>query len=256
MQPQLSPADSKPTEFRIRRRVITAYVGLGVLSFLLSGIATLWGIWNWYFAYSHYGPIVVWKWSAGPLWMGLILAFLGSAWFLAAYHARRYRVIIHENGIVDNRLVQKCKLPWGDIEGIRTSSERYGLPGIMLGKRTTIWVVPKQGKIFRFPSALGGLETFVNMIKSQIYQGLLERYRETLQGGQPLDFGPLKLTPQEIVMSRAKIPWDQVRGVSLEQGRLIIRSGVEGSTKMKISAKKILNVDLVVQLIQKMEFHS
>lgn len=256
MQPQLSPAASKPTEFRIKRRVINAYVGLGVLSFLLSGIATLWGIWNWYFAYSHYGPIVVWKWSAGPLWMGLILAFLGSSLFLAAYHARRYRVIIHENGIVDNRWVQKCKLPWKDIEGIRTSSERYGLPGIMLGKRTIIWVVPKGGKTFRFPSALEGLETFVNMIKSQIYQGLLERYRETLQGGQRLDFGPLKLTTQEIVMSRAKIPWDQVRGVSLERGRLIILSGVDGSTKTKIPAKKVLNVDLVVQLIQKMEFRS
>jgi hypothetical protein len=94
------------------------------------------------------------------------------------------------------------------------------------------------------------------MIKSQIYQGLLERYRETLQGGQRLDFGPLKLTTQEIVMSRAKIPWDQVRGVSLERGRLIILSGVDGSTKTKIPAKKVLNVDLVVQLIQKMEFRS
>jgi len=256
MQPQLSPADSKPTEFRIRRRMINAYIGLGVLSFLLSGIAILWGIWNWYFAYSHYGPIVVWKWSAGPLWMGLILVFLGSGWFFAAYHARRYRVIIHENGIVDNRWINKCKLPWEDIDGIRTSSERYGLPGIVLGNRTIIWVVPKGGKKIRFPNALEELETFVNMIKSQIYQGLLERYRQTLQGGQPLDFGPLKLTTQEIVMSRTKIPWDQVHDVSLERGRLIIRSGVDGSTKTKIPAKKVLNVDLVVQLIQKMEFRS
>jgi len=256
MEPQPAQAGSRPTEFQIRRRVLHVYIGLGILSFLLTFIAIGLGIWNWYFAYSHYGPVVVWKWSTGPLWIGLILAFLGSVWFLAAYHTRKYRVIIHESGIVDNRWLQKCKLSWGDIEGIRTSSEKYGLPGIILGKRTIIWVVPNQGKKIRFPSALDRLDAFVDMIKSHIYQGLLERYRAALQQEQSLDFGPLKLTTQEIVLSRIKIPWEQVRGVSLERGRLIIRSGVDGSMETKISAKKILNVDLVVQLIQKMEYRS
>ncbi len=256
MEQPLSQTDARPAEFRIRRRVINAYIGLGILSFLLSMIATLWGIWNWYFAYGHYGPVVVWKWASGPLWSGLILALLGSTWLLAAYHAWAYRVIIHESGIRDNRWIRKCTLPWGNIEGIRTSSVKFGLPGIMLGKRTTIWVLPKQGKKIRFPNALDRLDAFVDMIKTHIYQGLLERYRESLQQGLPLDFGPIKLTSKEIALSRVKIPWDQVHSVSLERGRLILRSGADGRTKTKILARKVLNVDLVVQLIQKMEFHS
>ena len=242
--------------FRIRRRYVRVYTGVAVMAGLLAVIAIIWGIWNWFYAFSHYGPIVVWKWSAGPLWVGFVLGIIALVSALVSIHARRHLVVVHSAGVDDNRWWRRCHLKWEEVVGIRTNSEQFGLSGVAFSRRATVWLVPIRGRSVRFSTALEGLEDFTEMIKSYLYPGLLVQYRDSLGQDQILEFGPVQITKREIVIAGTHIQWDQVVRVELEKGRLTIYSGDEGRTKHSVAAKKVLNVDLVLQLIQNMEFKS
>jgi hypothetical protein len=88
----------------------------------------------------------------------------------------------------------------------------------------------------------------VEFIKSQVYPGLLEDYRQKYNQGGPLSFGPLILTAKGIQRKDQMLQWEDLGQVSLGRGILSLEL-IDGQ-RVRIPAHKVPNVEICTQLIE------
>jgi hypothetical protein len=223
---------------------------------LIGAIAAFaWAIFRWYFAYHHFGPAVVGRWTAPALILALVLAAISAIGLILYLSARSYRVITNEINLLITKRDNTVSIPWEEIEFVRSSSIRYGVAKLEWGNRSTLWIHTSKGQVFRFVNNLIDFNSLAEIVKSKLYPRYLAHYRQHLNQGQSIDFGPVQLTPSGIVFGRKKCHWSELVGVSLARGRLTLT--VNRGPRMKsysIPARKIPNADVCAQLIQNIEY--
>jgi len=243
------------TSHHVRLVIRRTYLALTTLGFLGAVAAFVWAIFRWYFAFHHFGPAVVGRWTTPALILSLVLAAIGAIGLILYLSARSYGVITNEASVQIKKGNLEVSIPWEDIEFARFSSIRYGVAILEWGNRSTMWLHTTSGQIFRFANNLMDFNSLAETIKANLYPRYLARYRQNLNQGQSIDFGPIQLTPNGIVFGRKKYGWSAVEGVSLARGRLTITANENERMKSySISARKIPNSDLCAQLIQNIEY--
>ena len=246
-----TPYNSHPVKLELRR----TYLAVTMLGFIGAIAAFAYAIYRWYFAYHHFGPAVVGRWTTPALILALVLAAIGAIGLILYMSARRYRVITNETSLQIRKRNHAVSIPWEEIEFVRSSSIRYGVAKFEWGNRSTLWVHTSNGQVFRFVNNLMDFNSLAETIKANLYPRYLTRYRQDLNQGQSIDFGPIQLTPNGIVFGRKECHWSALEGVSLARGRLTIT--MKDGKQMKsysIPARKIPNSDLCAQLIQNIEY--
>ncbi len=240
-------------EHRLRRnRQWTAVVVAGVLllvALVMIGI----GVYRWYFAFSRYGPAVVWRWSAPALLMGGGLGLLALFSGALAWRRRPPTIRVHRRGLSLLRGSSIERVEWRDVRRIHTNAVRYGLPPLPLSREAEITLELLDGRRIRLSHMLEGFLELVETVKRHVYPGLLAEYTAAFNQGRPLAFGPLVLSAQGVQRGKQVLPWSAISQATLNDGHLRVDATPGGrSERIKIPVHQIPNVDLCVQLIQKL----
>lgn len=246
-----TPNSSHPLRLELRR----TYQAVSMLGFLGAMAAFAWSIFRWYFAYHHFGPAVVGRWTAPALILTLVLAAIGVFGLILCLSARNYHVITNELSLQIKKRNHIISIPWEKIKFVRSSSIRYGLAIFEWGNRSALWVHTSNGQVFRFVNNLVDFNGLAETVKANLYPRYLARYRQDLNQGQSIDFGPIQLTPNGIIFGRNECEWSELENVTLARGRLTITTNDGQRIKSySIPARKIPNSDLCAQLIQNIEY--
>lgn len=204
-------------------------------------------------AYTAYGPLLVPRWVGAPLALGLALA-LGAAWMAArAWRASRVRVRLHASGLAILRGRRGQALTWGDVRRVWSRAERTGLPGLPGTRRVRLEIEAVDGRRLRLDDRLEDFESLAAAVKAGVYPRLLAEYTRAFNGREPIQFGPLRLTPDGVVDPRRGelIGWKEIRGASLAGGRVLIETARPGRrAALRVTAHRVPNVELCTQLIQ------
>lgn len=234
---------------RLSQRRLNAWVaGIGLL---LGGALVMFGLWRWTFAYSNYGPAVVWRWSLPWLLIGAPLLLLGA---LAAAWTIRWgglRIIIHQRGMLVLRGSREWAIPWEEILHIYTSGVRYGVLGVIWGSRAALVLETRDRRKLRLTQALEGLVPFIETVKRNVYPRLLASYTRDFHSGVGLPFGAVWLTAQGVRKGSRTLGWGDVEAARIRDGRLELKpkAGRRLGT-IRAPAQDVPNVELCLQLVQ------
>jgi len=66
------------------------------------------------------------------------------------------------------------------------------------------------------------------LINRRLARTLLPLHRQSLQNGEALDFGPLRLTRAELRQGDRRLPWSEIRGVETRDRDVVVRPGRAG----------------------------
>ncbi len=211
------------------------------------------GVYRWYFAFSRYGPAVVWRWSAPALLIGGGLGLLAIFSGALAWRRRPPTIRVHRRGLSLVRGSSLERVEWRDVRRIHTNAVRYGLPLLPLSREAEVTLELLDGRRIRLPHTLDGFLELVETVKRHVYPGLLTEYTAAFNQGRPLAFGPIVLTAQGVQQGKQVLPWQSISQATLIDGRLTVEAAMGGRPeRLKIPVHLIPNVDLCVQLIQKL----
>jgi len=229
-----------------------------IIACLLAAIASIaLAIYRWNFAFSRFGPAVVWRWTRPYLTAAIILLAFAALQAWLRRRERRHQVSTHERGLLLRDGKKVMFVPWGSIEGIRIAVVRYGLPGWIWGARSQLTLVTNDSAEHRFTGALTDLHSLIGEIKAQVFPRLLHTYRARLEKRQAIEFGPIQLRPEAVQIRRKIIPWKDVSGAAIHGGRFqITYNTARGEASRTLPVRIVPNADLCKQLIESIEIRS
>ena len=232
-------------EYRMLCMLIAA---IGISTAAISGAI---GIYRWYFAYRHYGPAAVTRWSGPAIGISFGCAILGFIGLACLLHLRGSYAKAYAGGILVHRGRKTEKISYDQIQAVSTSTIRYGLPWFDWGTRTKLTLHLKQGRRVSLTECLNNLDQLAITVKQRVYPGLLNQYRKALQEGHAVQFGSVQISTQGIYYGKRMYPWSEIGNVSLERGLLAVHTQASARKRaIRISVHRVPNIDLCFQLIQ------
>lgn len=224
----------------------------------LSAIATLvcvgLGFYRWNFAYTYFGPAVIWRFARPFFTAALVFTGFGVLQFYLRRGEARHQVSTHPSGMILRGGKRVIFMPWSSIEDIRFTIIRYGLPGWFWGDRSVLILKTNDGGLHRLTGALSDLHALIKQIKDQVFPRLLNAYRRQLAQGQAIEFGPITLLPDGLRLRKRKLAWNQIVDAEIHAGRLQLRyRDGERIHTSRIAVGRIANADLCRQLIEQIE---
>lgn len=243
------------SQHRLNPNIERRVVFLLIASLVVALMAVLWSMYRWYFAFARFGPAVVWRWSGPAIGIALLALLLAAYSGLFLIRNRKRQLIMTPQGLLQTNGNDRRALGWSAVASIRTAAARYTLIRREQRAQPRISLRTLDGQTLKLSPHLTGLAEAQQIIKQNIYPAAMNRYRERMKAGQPLEFGPLQLTRQGIAYRGRSEPWQHFHDVKLENGRLLIEfRGAGRGRKFSIPAARIPNIDLCVQLLKNIEY--
>jgi hypothetical protein len=227
---------------------ILAGVGLG------GGIgAAAYGVWRCFFAFQHYGPAVVWRWSRLPLAFSLALICIGIFGLVKLIQLRGLTIRTYRRGLTYGKGKRRKVILWPQVRSIHTSAVLYDLPGLGGDGHAAIELRTDDERRLKLTSALGQLEQLARVVKRSVYPGLLDEYRQMLRRRESLSFGPLELSEAGIRHGKRVLRWVNVDRVVLNRGQLLVSPSVgETANRIRVSVNKIPNLEVCAHMIKQL----
>jgi hypothetical protein len=239
--------------FRTHRRLRGLYAVLTFSGFGGAVLAFAFAIWRWYFAYRHFGPAVVWRWSSPALAASAGLALAGTLGAIALWRSQGVTATVGPRTLTIQRGGALTTIPWEQIEEIYTSAVRYGLFAATQGGRARLTLRLADGPRIRFSDAMQDLPQLGDAIKGRVYPRLLEKKLDAFNRGEAISFGPLSLAPTGFKLRSTQLGWDKLESAALREGYLeVVPKTSEHRRRFRVPASKVPNVDLSLQLIQEL----
>ncbi len=239
-------------EHKMRTSRQSFYLGLAAATLGASVLSLAYGIWRWYFAFANFGPAVVWRWSWSALLAGIALAVTGLGALVAGRRQRWPEVRTYRRGLSVRSGRRQAQIPWKDIARVYTASIRYGLRRLGWKGHAQLTVILQDGRRLTLTNLLSDFDLLVETIKRNIYPRLLVRYTRAFNQGKPVRFGPLTLDAQGVHKGRKILLWHEIGQSVLRDGRLTLEpTATSRARRMQVPAHEVPNVDLCVQLLQR-----
>ena len=224
------------------------FVGLGLLLTLAGlGLAALAATWfrNGNASRAEALPLLI---TAGVLFLVgvivLLLSFLGEGRSAALF----------EHGVALAQGQRVKQAAWSDIEAVFVRVVK--LKRLFITYATSHWytVQTRGGDKLEFDDDLGGqVGQLGNAIQKAVAQAQFPGYWEALRQGERVTFGPLALDQQKLYVNKQELPWAEVRGVKLDNGRVWVEKAGKGWLRWEaVSVPQIPNVLVFYELVSRM----
>lgn len=234
-----------PAVYRARPEELHALLAAAIFALGSSLAACAFGLWGWYFALSTYGPAAVPRWTTVWLVAAPPLGLAGMVCLARFWHLARGWVEASPDGLRVHRGRRSEWIPWDAIREIRAlPSRRPGTPFAALELRLA------NARRLRLTRSLADLEGLIQQIKRSAYPLLQDRLRTQFNRGEALDFGPLRLTPEGVQAGRKSIQWGRLQSMDVRAGQLNLLAHPPERTRIRVSAARVPNIDVCVQIIR------
>lgn len=249
-QPSLGQPISRHQRRLVHERLHWAVIVVSLAAALIFGVVALQ---RGYDAYQHFGPAQVSRWM-GRWFMWFFLAgTIGFASIRSMQNWRGFILQTFKSGLQFQSHKGATAIRWEEINAVYASAVRYGLRDMVWGKRTYLALETQQNTYIEIAPTLTGIEDLAEIIKQSVYPLLLERYKELQEDGHSLQFGGILLTPTGITTPRRSLHWNEIAGVTLHNGFITLESNQpNGGGHLRLSTRKVPNVELLIQFIRRM----
>lgn len=163
-------------------------------------------------------------------------------------------VWVFQRGFVsmDPKSGELTTFPWGRSR-IRRGSVRHTRNNVYRYTDYEFWVTRDDGATLNMKGTSGKSgEVWVlcELISKEINKLRLSQAITALQQGKRLDFDPLSLDAHRIFDGPDGLPWPEVEGITMRQGRLVIRRWSRLLAWSKTPAYEIEDLDVFLALAQ------
>ena len=194
------------------------YFTLVLIPLVLAGYAAYQ---TWFFYTRHglvaaiYRPRLYWLGAAIAALVALIL-FIRLRW-----RSRAYLLLEPHNIVVHLPPKRAVTLAWEDVNGVQLRLFRNWWP---LPRRWQGDVILhlRDGSQIRLDNRFPDLPKIAQEIQRRWYSVRLPALRGAWATNDPLDFGKLQISPQDLRWREHTYPWRTIRGVTIQRGRLVI----------------------------------
>ena len=179
---------------------------------------------------------------------GLLLA----AW-IVAWAARRWRLLLFENGLLYCRRTSSRWVGWDDVA--RYYEIQVILNGVSTGHR--LYLHPKLGKKIAVDGIFKNAPAVAARIKERLVPVLLRAAEACLASNQGIDFQLLELTPDGLKTPKDFVAWQDVQSVAVEDNKGIdyhVMLRVPGQKKpwLSVPVASFPNLEVFLHLIDKL----
>lgn len=141
------------------------------------------------------------------------------AGIVAIAFGRRSAVDVHENGLaILDMIGRRSEVMFSDVDAIH-----YEAVGLLRGA-LRLTLVTFAGVRVGIPSDIAALDVVVDAIDRAVTTPTVARVTVALQRGERLDFGPLVLTLDGIVLNGEPLPWSELAYVTAEPDVLVFHA--------------------------------
>jgi hypothetical protein len=238
-------------QYRISNKRNSLGYAAGLLLFLASLAACIVGYLRWNFAYSNYGPLVVWRFSGLWFWLGLFLAAIGLWILFRTLRQQRFVVETSRQAMIIHKGKRKLGYAWSEIIAIQLHAVRYITSRQDRSIHTILVLHLMDGSQIKFKRSLQDLDRLIDTCKRMIYPRLLDNYVNLYNRGERLSFHGLSIDREGIHNRRKSIPWKQVDSTRIDQGKFLVSSVQKGRKhNIRLPVSQVYNADLCLQLIE------
>jgi hypothetical protein len=188
--------------------------------------------------------IAVGAWDVAGIFAKLLLTppVIGVAILWHMYRQRGLTVLVYPTGLLRLQRGEVDSFPWDDIAEIRMKLQRLDSPRILYdseGDPTQCWL-PVETPTFQiwkagitvmrtddteahFGPALAEFDRLAKLIQRKTFPRAWADAREQLLSGETVVFGDLDVSPAGLRHAGKKLPWRDVKELTIAQGRLTIK---------------------------------
>jgi Family of unknown function (DUF6585) len=225
--------------------VVNALLAAAIVATGSALAALVFSLWSWYFAMSTYGPAAVRRWTHPWQVAAPLLGIVGIVCLARVWRLTRLWVEAFPDGLRVHQGRKSDWVAWANVREIRTWPARQPGPAF-----SALEIRLNGGRRLRLTRSLADLESLVQHVKRGAYPRLQACYRAKFNRGEPLDFGPLRLTPDGVQAGRKTIQWGHIQAVEVRGGQLAITAEEPAGARLRVAAAHVPNVDVCVQIIR------
>lgn len=188
---------------------------------------------------------------------GIIIAVLigvllvgGGLWLsFKAITERDLRVIVMNDGFVLTKGGKHQVFRWADIANVWQQVTIHRSYGIKTGTTHRYTVQLKNGTKTVLTDNLRNVDALGNTIQEQVTKRILPEAVKALNAGQSIKFGKIQVTPQGLGNGRDLVPWNEVKGVSLNMGYISVQKQGKLLNWARTSVAETPNVLVFLSLV-------
>jgi hypothetical protein len=192
--------------------------------------------------------------STGAEWIVLgfvVLGFIVAAGFIFyAFKKSRHQVLLHEHGLVDLQGNQIHSAKYEDLELYHKSVQisAYGVAPIAKASEYTIQFPDGRRSLVDWTQ---GKRSIGEIIQDLIYQHQLPRAIATLEQGQDVVFGQVRLNNQSLSIGRKTLLWSEIDRVQLSRGLFYVFRPGSWRFAASIEFASVPNALVLLALLQR-----
>lgn len=152
--------------------------------------------------------------------LGLVYALPGALWFISTIRKRGLRVLVFPAGLSLTKGGKTEIIRWDDVEIVRQTIRKNQYTTFTAYSCT---VQLHDGSKYTFNNALRNVDQLISTIQQESTHRILSRVSEAYDAGQTIPFGKLSVSKAGISKGNNTLPWDQVKGVTVNNGVVTIK---------------------------------
>jgi hypothetical protein len=220
------------------------------LPFLLVVLTPIaYGFWRTLYGFSSFGPAAAASWGRTWFLIGGVLVL-----FLLFYSLNRLKkahtwIEMYRWGLFFHfPLGRKKILNWEDIFGLTSYSVTKSFFG--LGKKTdqNLILHSRRFKPILCNPRLERIEGLKKNIKKQVYARVQPAFVQAFSTGEIIPFGEVSLSKRSLFLPKQEIPWEFLKGISVQKGIFIIK--LTDQNQLEVPIRKIQNLEILVHLLK------
>ncbi len=235
----------------IHRRQKLSWLGFG--GFVLIGaLITLgplsYGLYRYYFGYTHYGRIAASTWSQPWYLLALLGIVLFGILVQIAINRSRHFIAVHDNG-VHMRTNKSILIPWVAICGLSHHTIQPNFLKLSLNQTSQAYLFLANGTRIRIDHRYDKFESLLTLIRNAIYPHQHAKYQEDFYSGKWVAFGSnIMVHISAMKIQDRQIPWRNIHRVSIKEGFLVVE--LANLAQVKIPVINIPNLELLLKIVQ------
>jgi hypothetical protein len=183
---------------------------------------------------------------------GLLFLGLGLSLGYSVIQVANQQIYLFEQGMVIAKGKQVQTFSWNQVAEVWQSITRTYRNGRYVGTTYLYTLRRIDGYQIKLNNLTKDIAELGPTMAQSITRELLPRALHTIRGGQTLTFASFSLNRQGIGKGREVLPWSQVQGVDVHQGRVIVKQAGKSRDSWTVRVAKIPNFLVFTLLVEEM----